>query len=173
MPLVRHAVDVASDACHPNTVLVLGHDWRAVADACMPLQGFIVVNERHAEGLGSSIARAARSLRHVADAVIVLLADQPLVSAAHVRALRDTWGGADDEIVATAYAATVGVPALFASGCFDDLANLQGDAGARRLMTDERFHVRKINFEAAAVDVDTRADLNGLCGRDRDVVHRK
>lgn len=162
VPLVQRALDVAAEVCGDNTVLVLGHDWKAVADACAPLAGFIVINDEYANGLGSSIARAMQSVRDVTDAVIVLLADQALVSGEHLQALCAAWSGANDEIVATAYADTFGVPALFARGCFKDLADLQGDAGARQLMTDRRFRLKKIVFEPAAVDVDTPDDLKRI-----------
>ncbi len=162
VPLVQRATNVAAAACKDRLVLVLGHDWQAVRDACNPCQGFLIVNEGYADGLGSSIAAATRSVRHVAKGIIVLLADQALISAEHVQALCEAWSGADDEIVATAYADTFGVPALFPRGCFDELAALQGDAGARRLMTDERFHLKKVVFEAAAVDIDTPDDLRRI-----------
>lgn len=162
VPLVRHAVNVAAEACGDNTVLVLGHDWNAIADACAPLTGFMVINDDYADGQGSSIATAVRSLRHVARAIIVLLADQPMITAEHVQALRDTWNGADDELVATVYADTVGVPVLFPRGCFEELCALQDDTGGRHLLTDKRFGVQRINFEPAAVDIDTPEDLKQI-----------
>ncbi len=162
IPLVRRAVEAATTVCRRNTVVVLGHDWENVAAACAPMQGFIVFNDEYEEGLGGSIAHGVRAVRHVADAVIVMLADQALVSAEHLQAMCDVWSGADDEIVATAYADTFGVPALFPCESFDDLAALEGDVGARQLLTDRRFQIRKVNFEPAAVDVDTPEDLTRI-----------
>ena len=160
--LVRRAANTAAAACGDRTVLVVGHDWRAVSAACDPLRGFMVFNTDYADGLGTSIACATRAVQHVADAVIVMLADQPLISAEHLRALQSAWSGAADEIVATSYAGTVGVPALFGSACFSELLALSGDTGARRLITSGRFQLRRIAFEAAATDIDTPADLENL-----------
>ena len=160
--LVRRAVDLAAEACGNRYVLVVGHDWRAVSDACMPLTGFIVYNDSYADGIGSSIARATSAIGHVARAIVVLLADQPLISATHLHELCDAWTGAGNEIVATDYAGTLGVPALFGNSCFDDLAALAGDTGARRLLTSGKYRVHGIPFEPAAVDIDTPADLEKL-----------
>jgi CTP:molybdopterin cytidylyltransferase MocA len=160
--LVKRAMDAATEACGPNVLLVLGHDWKAVNAACDPPQGFIVRNDRYQDGLGTSIASATRSVQHVARAIIVLLADQALVSPLHIRTLCDAWSGRADEIVATEYAGTVGVPALFPSACFGDLMRLQGDNGAQRLLSDERFRLRRILFEPAAVDIDTPDDLRRI-----------
>ena len=165
MPLARRALDVAADVFGDRTMLVVGHDWQAVTRSCSPLQGFLVINDFHERGLGSSIACATRSVRHAAQAVVVILADQPLVTAGHLRNLRDSWSGADNEIVATGFGDTAGAPVLFPSGCFDELAALQGDKGGQHLLSDERFTVRKIIFEPASVDIDTQSALDRLIGR--------
>lgn len=162
VPLVKRALAAAGSACGNHVALVVGADWQAVSSACMPMDGFLLVNDQFADGLGSSIALAVRSLRHVADAIIVVLADQPLVTGHHVSALVDMWSGDDAEIIATAFAGTLGPPALFARGCFDKLMALQGDAGARSLFADERFTLKKITFENAAIDIDVPADLEKL-----------
>lgn len=160
--LVRRALDSAVDACGNNTALVVGHDWQAVVKACEPLRGYLIVNDNYTDGLGTSIAQAARSIRHTADAVIILLADQPLITADHLRALCTAWSGTDDEIVATKFAEVIGTPALFPRGCFEDLALLDSDAGGQKLLSDERFRVTTINFGPAAEDVDTPDDLKRI-----------
>ena len=165
IPLARRALEVAADVFGDRTMLVVGHDWQAVTQSCSPLPGFLLMNDCHERGLGSSIACATRSVRHAAQAVIMILADQPLVTAEHLRNLRDNWSGADNEIVATGFGDTAGAPVLFPGSCFDDLAVLQGDKGGQHLLSDERFTVRKIVFEPASVDIDTQAALDRLIGR--------
>lgn len=160
--LVRRATETATAVCGDNTVLVLGHDWRAVAAASSPMRGYLVVNTDYADGLGTSLAKAVQALHHVAQAIIVLLADQALISAQHVQTLHESWSGASDEIVATAYADTAGAPVLFPRDCFAELAALQGDSGGRHLLTDQRFRVRTVVYEPAAVDVDTPDDLRQI-----------
>ena len=157
--LARRATTLAANCCESRSILVLGHDWNAVLDACSPLRGFLIINDKHEDGIGTSLALAIQSIRHVARAVLVLLADQPLITSAHVAALIDEWSGDEHEIVATSYADTTGVPALFPAACFDKLAALNGDQGARALLDDSQFNVRKIEFEDAAIDIDTTADL--------------
>ena len=93
-----------------------------------------------------------------------MLADQPLVTGTHLSSLVDTWTGADNEIVATAFAGTSGPPVLFGSGCFPELVSLRGDNGGRRLLSDPRYNVKLVEFEAAAIDVDTPGDLESLRG---------
>ena len=162
VPLVKRAVDAAIASRAAATVVVVGHDWQAVSAAIAPLAGFLVRNDDFEDGIGSSLSLAVRAARPAADAFVVLLADQPLVTAAHIDAIIDAWSGAADEIVATAFAGTSGPPVLFPAGCFDDLALLHGDTGARALVQDSRFTVRNVEFADAAVDVDVPEDLNPL-----------
>lgn len=162
VPMVRRALDTAARVCKDRVLTVIGHDTSSVLGAMNADSGFIVVNEDYREGLGSSIAAAARGCRAGADALLLLLADQALVTADHLFALLDSWTGSDTEIVATAYDGTRGPPVLFPRAAFDDLCQLSGENGARGLFEDERFQVKTVRFEAAAVDIDTPDDLATL-----------
>lgn len=158
-PLVQRAATTASQVCGGRVLTVIGHDCRNVLRALGPDAGFVVVNDDYEQGLGSSIACAARTCPHDVDALLIQLADQPLVTAEHLQALLDTWSGQDDEIVATAYEGITGPPVLFPKDTFESLRQLTGDQGARSLLTDKRFRLRRVSFDPAAIDIDTPADL--------------
>ena len=161
-PLVRRAADLAHEVCGDRSVLVTGHESTAVASAAGDALRFLVVNENHVQGIGSSIALVAKVLSPVADAILLVFADQPLITAGHLRKLIDEWSGAGNEIVATAFSGTVGPPVLFPSGAFEALGELSGDKGAKSLLEDPAFEVKTIPFEDAAIDIDTPADLEKL-----------
>ncbi|MDH3757675.1 MAG: nucleotidyltransferase family protein [Gammaproteobacteria bacterium] len=161
-PLVRRAADLAHEVCGDRSVLVAGHESAAVAAAAGRAPRYLIVNDRYADGIGGSIALTAKILSHAADAVLFLFADQPLITAHHLQALIDTWSGADDEIMATAFAGTTGPPVLFPRGAFEALGELSGDEGAKSVLRDPRFDVRTVPFEDAAVDIDTPTDLEKL-----------
>jgi len=161
-PLVRQAAEIARAVCGERSILVTGYESAAVTVAAGDAPQFLIVNDRHEEGMGGSIALAARSVSHVADALILLFADQPLVTPRHVETLVRTWSGAQDQIVATAFSGTVGPPVLFPSGAFDALGRLSGDTGARSVLRDPRFDLGTVPFEDAAMDIDTPVDLERL-----------
>ena len=161
-PMVTHAAETAAHACGDRMLLIAGRESGSVARACQGLPGFIAVNDDYANGIGTSIASAANRLQYVADAILITLADQPLVTATHLLALINAWNGDADAIVATGFASTSGPPALFARACFGDLANLRGDNGARSLLSDPRFSLTTVDFEPAAIDVDTPDDLRRI-----------
>jgi molybdenum cofactor cytidylyltransferase len=158
-PLAKRAAGLARKVCGDRTVLVTGYDGAAVRAAAGNAPQFMIVNDRYEDGMGLSIALAANAVAHTADALLLLFADQPLVTVEHLETLVNEWSGADNEIVATGYAGTQGPPVLFPRGAFAALGALSGDDGARRVLQDPAFDVRTIRFEAAAIDIDTPADL--------------
>lgn len=157
--LVARATATANSACADKTVVVVGHDAGAVIEELQGTQGFVIVNDSYSEGLGTSLARAATTISHVASAVIVMLADQPDISSKHLEDLIGAWNDGDFDIVTTTFSATQGPPVLFSSTCFDDLRQLSGDAGGKHLFGDSRFDLATVVFEPAAIDVDTEEDL--------------
>lgn len=161
-PMVRRACEVAREVCGDNCLLVTGHDAEAVLRATGDSVGFVVVNDGHADGIGSSIALAVRSLADLAAGVLVMLADQPRITAAHLRELLGRWDCSDHEIVATAFADTQGPPVLFPRGAFPELMALSGDRGARSLLHDAAYEVKTLAFADAAIDIDTPEQLDEL-----------
>ncbi|MBT8066337.1 MAG: nucleotidyltransferase family protein [Gammaproteobacteria bacterium] len=162
VPIVQRAVQMATRVCGDRVITVIGHDASSVLRCMHTNSGFVVVNDDYQSGLGSSIAAAARACPEQTDALLVLLADQVLITESHLNALLECWSGTADEIVATAYAGTDGPPVLMPKATFADLRRLRGDTGARALFQDPRFRLQSVPFEDAAVDIDTPADLDAL-----------
>ncbi len=160
--LIGRALLTAENVCGPQTVTVLGHDALAVLREMQPCQGFAIVNDDYTEGLGTSIACGVRALPPTADAILILLADQPLVSASQLRTLIARWQGSPASIVASAYADTMGPPAIFPRKYFAQLQDLRGDKGARDLIQTELKNVLQVACETAALDIDTRDDLESM-----------
>jgi CTP:molybdopterin cytidylyltransferase MocA len=111
-----------------------------------------LVNDHAAEGIASSIRLGVAACD---GDVLLVLCDQPGVTATHLRALID----AGAPIAATAYSGIVGVPAFFSRAYRDELLALRGDSGARRVIEAHREVVAAIPFEEAAIDIDTEADF--------------
>jgi len=161
-PLVQHALLAAQGTCKGCVTLVVGHDDEAVVEASAGLSDDVIVNRAHQQGIGTSIAAGVRECRDGADAILIVLADQPLVTAAHLCQLIDHWSGDDDEIIASAFEGVVGPPILFPKKAFAALSELRGDTGAKKILSNDEFHVRSIDFPPAGIDVDTPEDLQRL-----------
>jgi molybdenum cofactor cytidylyltransferase len=161
-PLLGHALTAAQAACPGKVILVTGHDSEDMARASSGLADAVVLNREYRSGIGSSIAKGVSHLREEATAVIIMLADQPLVTAAHIGQIVEKWGNDPDAIVATRYSGVDGPPVLFGHSYFAQLRELEGDAGARHVLQAHRAAVRTVEFEPAAIDIDTPEDLKAL-----------
>jgi molybdenum cofactor cytidylyltransferase len=99
------------------------------------------------EGMASSI-RHGIAAAGAGARMLIMLCDQPLLTAAHLRALL----AVDAPIVASGYAGIAGVPAVFAPSLAPELLALRGDVGARSIIERHGAHV--VPFEDAAIDID-------------------
>lgn len=160
-PLVRHAVNAALGAGVTDVIVVLGSEAEDIAYA---LDGIsharTVINDDWRTGVASSIEVGLDAV-HEADGILIALADQPLVDATALARLIDRF---DDthRLVASSYADTIGVPALFGVEYADELRTLTGDHGAGRWMKARISDVTIVPLEKAAIDIDTPADAARL-----------
>ena len=164
--LLHHAAEVAAASpCRP-LVLVTG----ALHDELLPeidgLPFHVVRNDAWADGMGGSIAAGLAELESAAegprvDAVVVMLCDQPLVSEEIIGQLIVQFQATHQPVVASAYAGTQGVPALFGREIFPELLALRGASGARELL-QQYNHLPTIDFPGGATDVDTEAQYAAL-----------
>ena len=156
-PLVRHAVDTAVAAGCALVLVVVGHDADRVR-AALPAGTTVVDNPSHGEGQASSLrAGVAAATRTGADALVVLLADQPGVRPEVVRRViaRHAEG---HPVVRARYTDGPGHPVLFDRAVWPALAEVTGDTGARDLL--RHLSVTQVVVDAPCPpDVDRPEDL--------------
>jgi molybdenum cofactor cytidylyltransferase len=166
-PLVRRAAMAALQAGASPVVVVLGADAAMVESALSGLDSVTtVLNDKWATGLASSLATGLRAVLEETDcdAVLVTLADQPLVDAAALERLLSAFD-AEHRIVAAVYDGTIGVPAVFAREHVAELMRLTGDAGAGQWLRSRSNEVTCVELGIGALDIDTRADVARLSGQ--------
>jgi molybdenum cofactor cytidylyltransferase len=162
VPLVRHAAGVLASATD-SLVIVVGHEAEAVRRSLGDLDALIVENSEWSTGLASSIRCAVAAVPATTDAIIVALGDQPGIDSAVVERLIDRWRERGHAIVATRYRGQRGHPVLFDRSLFEELATLEGDVGARRLIDRSPDRVAYVDVDAPMPgDVDTPGDLDAL-----------
>jgi molybdenum cofactor cytidylyltransferase len=168
---VRRIVAAANEAECAPIVVVVGRDAAQITSELAGLPVSIALHRTWSNGLGSSIAVGLKHALGIAanlDAAILLLCDQPFVNAAALRQLIQLHLENGKTIVASAYAETLGIPALFDRSCFGDLLQLRGNSGAKGIILARRHDVTPFDFPAAAIDIDTAADYKKLRdGKDR------
>lgn len=116
--------------------------------------------ENSAEGMGASLAAAARALPADLDGVFVFLGDMPRVGAEVATTLIRALGGRDG-VVAPRHAGRRGHPVLFGGDWLPALRDLGGDVGAQALIRQAgaRFISVETDDPGVLFDVDRPEDL--------------
>jgi molybdenum cofactor cytidylyltransferase len=164
-PLVLRAVRTAREAGFAPTVVVTGANAQAVAAAIAAEPVEIAWNCGWQAGMGSSITAGLLSLQGSGTDVggaAILLSDQPLLTAAHLREMRRLLFAGAAAAIAAEYGSTLGVPALFKRQLFGRLLHMPADAGAKALLQSPDLVVTRFPLPEAAVDIDTPVDFARL-----------
>lgn len=154
--LISYSLSAAKRIAPQSTYLLTGawHQALVVADKNSDLLAGVSVlhHPDWQQGMGSSIATGMQSIAAKYDAVLIMLADQPLLTQADYQQLIAGLNNAD--IGCAVYADRRGAPAVFNSRCFDALLNLSGDRGAQALLYNDSYQRFELALPNAAIDID-------------------
>lgn len=159
-PMLRSIVATVRSVLGEHHDIVLGPQASALrlVDACKLDPAHVRYNEDAALGLSSSLKLAVELAPESAAGLLIVLGDQPGVSAQDLRELIALWESSPQVPAAAAYGDTLGAPCILPRALFAAVKDLQGDRGAQALLRA----LPKINTLAmplAAHDIDTPADL--------------
>jgi CTP:molybdopterin cytidylyltransferase MocA len=158
-PLIEHPLSVLEAmAVIERVVVVLGANADRIRAEADLGTAEVIVADAWEEGIAASL-RAGFAALADADAIVVLLADQPRVTAAAVEAVLAEVG--DAPAARAEYAGKPGHPVVIGRELFDEIAALRGDAGARDLLDSHGARTVDCDTLASGYDIDTREDLEG------------
>ena len=115
----------------------------------------VVENHEFTTGCSSSYRTGIGALDPRAEAVAILLGDQPGVDPSVIDTVVDGWRRTRDRVLLAAYQTREGHPLVFARELFDELVVLQGDKAAWKIVDARRSEIR-----AVAVDRPHPRDIN-------------
>jgi molybdenum cofactor cytidylyltransferase len=162
--LLQHAIQTALTVT-TQPVVVTGANGEHLAAALDPGQVKWVFNPNWQQGIASSIRCGLQALLNRTpepDQVIFMVCDQPFVTPGLLLDLINEQQKSHKPIVASAYAGTLGIPALFNKSFFPQLLDLQGDTGARKIIQQHADETAFVAFQEGAYDIDTEGQYKEL-----------
>jgi molybdenum cofactor cytidylyltransferase len=158
--LMEHAAGVINSLDALVKVAVCPNDRSEISNRL--IDRFVVaLNNKPKAGLGRSIAVGVDvALKFKPDAVLFCMADMPFIEPWMLTDVVSRLGAEGADIVHCGEASGVRPPTAFRSSCFNQLLSLDGDNGAKRIISQGGFSVAGVKVPAPLLtDVDTPDDL--------------
>ncbi len=155
--IIEQTIDNLLSSRIGEVIVVMGHGAEEIKRRLGIRQVKIVYNPRYTEGMSTSIAAGLRELDAKADAVMLVLADQPFIDSQTIDKLLDEFGKHDRGIAFPAYRGKRGHPVIFSRRYIDELLKLKGDAGAKELIERHPDDILEVPVDSPGIlrDIDT------------------
>lgn len=167
-PVVRRVVRAVVAAQPQETVVVTGHNGRAVFEALNGIDVRFQSNARYREGQMTSVAAGVAALQAPCDVVMICLADQVLLEAADYRGLVEAYASMPHgSILVPFFDGVRGNPVLFAASYAPEVVNGHVNPGCRRLIAEhgDEVFIYEAAHDGFAVDMDTPEDYARVVAR--------
>jgi xanthine dehydrogenase accessory factor len=118
----------------------------------------VIINPDYANGMSTSIQAGLRAVK--ADAVMIVLADQPFVTSRTFDMLIDEYRRTNASVVIPTFNGFRGNPVLIDKSLFPEMMNIRGDIGCRAIFGDHAESIVKVAVDDRGVvtDIDTMDD---------------
>jgi molybdenum cofactor cytidylyltransferase len=156
--LVRIVTEQALASKAQSVVVVTGHQADEVEKALRGLKVTFVRNPDFADGLASSVKAGVAAVPADAAAAVICLGDMPLIDAHLIDRLIEAFAPDRGNLIAVPVSdGRRGNPVLWSRRFFDELMALDGDIGARHLISRHSEAVAEVPVDGhgAFLDIDT------------------
>lgn len=168
-PVLAHVLDATLPSQARPVILVLGHQAgqvrQQIAAYIKHPDLIIIENADYLQGMSTSMRLGIQKLSSdytkspdsMVDSALILLGDQPLITAQNIDTLIAMYRTTGKRIIAPTYEGKRGNPILFDASLFPELLEVTGDEGGRRVLERHRSEIATVEMgdALANIDVDT------------------
>jgi xanthine dehydrogenase accessory factor len=155
--ILARVLDAARGAHFDEIVVVLGHEADRVRRE-VPLDGTsVVLNPAYASGMSGSIRAGIQASNPSSRAYMIILGDQPFVSARTFDALIEAARASGAKIVVPSYRGERGNPVLLDASLAPEVETIAGDIGCRAIFGHHGGEILEVPVDdpGVLVDLDT------------------
>ncbi len=165
--ILEQTVDNLLNSRLDEVIVVVGHKAQELTLKLTNRPVKVVLNPVYHEGMGSSIAKGLSLVDDSCRAVMLVLADQPLIDSKTINLLIEAFLSHDKGIVVPVCRGRRGHPVIFTTKYRRRLQSLVGDIGGRQIIEeheDDTFEV-VIDSGSINIDIDTMNDYRSHINR--------
>jgi molybdenum cofactor cytidylyltransferase len=174
VPLLEHVLKTAQNSSLRGVLSIIPTGDEERSKINWQCNCHTVYNDNPERGIGYSLALGIRQIPRTADAVIILLGDQPELKRDDIERVLFRFQqhyienqGHSKIIIQTQYIdKKVGHPILFSKHFFSDISQLEGDRGGNKIITSNLQYVSLVeSINSYPDDIDTIEDFTRLLDR--------
>jgi molybdenum cofactor cytidylyltransferase len=143
-----------------KTLLVLGSDWHKIAEKIRKSQVSVTINPHYKRGMFSSVLHGLHMLPEKAQAVVMVLADQPGVPTSVIDSLIRAFQKYRKGIVLPIYKNERGHPVLIDLKYRKEIKKINLEKGLRELIYSHLEDIQEVKVSTPSIlkDIDDRKD---------------
>lgn len=163
-PMFLHAVERAIESNLSPIHVVAGKYITQIERELIGLPVYTSFNKDYDKGMSTSLKLGIALVTGLCDAVIIFLADQPLVPLTVIESIKAKYMKCKSKIIRPKYNSVPGHPILFDGSLFSDFIFIEGDSGGKTIIERYKTELEWLEFEEEewGRDIDTREEYNQL-----------
>jgi len=166
-PLIVHAVETLLASKIEEVIVVLGHEAERVRDELEGMPVKLIENPGYREGMSTSIRAGLSVVSRRAVAIMIYLADQPLLEPAEVNRLVEAFAEGKNRgksVVVPFFRGQRGNPVILDSQYKDAMLEVVGEVGCKRVIkrNPDKVFVVEMETDHVVRDIDRLEDYRAL-----------
>jgi xanthine dehydrogenase accessory factor len=138
-------------------VVVLGARADEIREQIQFGKARVLMNPDYANGMSTSIQAGLRAIN--AEAAMIVLADQPLVTSRTLDLLIDEYRRSKPSVVIPTFNGFRGNPVIVDRSLFAEMMGIRGDIGCRSIFGNHPVHMLPVDDRGVVQDIDTPEDM--------------
>ena len=162
--ILEQAVDNLLSSTVDEVIVVVGHKAEEMSKKLADRPVKLVLNPDFHKGMSTSIVKGLGMVDENAHAIMLVLADQPLIPVETINALIGAFLHSEQGIVVPVYQGKRGHPVIFDSRYRGKLQILRGDRGGKEIIDEYSHDVLELPVTSSGihVDIDTPDNYRSL-----------
>jgi len=152
--VLEQAIDNLLNSKVSKVIVVLGYRAEEMIKVVAIKPVKIAINRAYQQGMSTSIVTGLNQVGDEAQAVMLALADQPLIDSKTINRLIDEFFNHDKGIAIPAYQGRMGHPIIFSIKYKGELLKLKGDIGGRQIIKEHPDDVLEVAVTSKSINID-------------------
>ena len=158
--IVEQAIDNLLNSKVSEVIVVLGYRAEEIIEKVATKSIKIAVNPTYHRGMSTSIITGLHLIDDRAKAIMLALADQPLIDSQIINRLIDEFCDHNKGIAIPTYQNKRGHPVIFAIKYKEELLGLQGDIGGRQIIKEHPDDILEVAVASPSINIDIDTTSN-------------